>query len=83
MRNIISEELYAENAYLEPRDIVDAVIYVLGTPEHVQVNITAILIPRARFCMFPRSLWTWIHFPEFLINKYFAFHIRVHKQAYS
>lgn len=56
MRNITSEELFSENAYLEPRDIVDAVIYALGTPEHVQVNITAILILGTKFYMIPRSL---------------------------
>ncbi|XP_023727640.1 farnesol dehydrogenase [Cryptotermes secundus] len=43
MQNITSEELFSENAYLEPRDIVDAVIYVLGTPEHVQVHELTIL----------------------------------------
>lgn len=56
MRTVNSEELYAENAHLEPKDIADAVIYVLGAPEHVQVNATAILIPSASFYVFQGSL---------------------------
>jgi NADP-dependent 3-hydroxy acid dehydrogenase YdfG len=30
---------YEDNPYLEPQDVADAVIYALGTPPHVQVNL--------------------------------------------
>lgn len=29
---------YENNPYLEPQDVVDAVLYALGTPPHVQVS---------------------------------------------
>jgi NADP-dependent 3-hydroxy acid dehydrogenase YdfG len=61
MRNVTSEEVYSENPCLEPKDIADAVIYILGTPEHVQVNATAIIITRAGFYVFSGPLDTWMH----------------------
>jgi NADP-dependent 3-hydroxy acid dehydrogenase YdfG len=29
---------YEDNPYLEPQDVVDAVVYALETPPHVQVS---------------------------------------------
>jgi hypothetical protein len=82
MRTVTSEQLYSENALLEPRDVADAVLYVLGCPEHVQVNATAILFLGFSFYVFPGSLYTWMYYPEF-ISKCFTFDIRVRIPAQS
>jgi NADP-dependent 3-hydroxy acid dehydrogenase YdfG len=36
------EELYSNMPHLECQDICDAIIYILGTPPHVQVWLTRI-----------------------------------------
>jgi NADP-dependent 3-hydroxy acid dehydrogenase YdfG len=35
---MILPEWLEENPHLKPEDIADAVLYVLGTPQHVQVR---------------------------------------------
>jgi NADP-dependent 3-hydroxy acid dehydrogenase YdfG len=37
LRTLTSRDIFSENPYLDPKDIADAVVYVLGTPPHVQV----------------------------------------------
>jgi hypothetical protein len=37
MRTITPHDVWSGNPCLEPQDIADAVLYVLGTPPHVQV----------------------------------------------
>jgi hypothetical protein len=38
------DELYTRLPSLKPSDIADAVLYVLGTPPHVQVQLSSIII---------------------------------------
>ncbi|XP_069684395.1 dehydrogenase/reductase SDR family member 11-like [Periplaneta americana] len=38
MESIDAEELYSKWPSLKPQDIADAVVYVLGTPPHVQIH---------------------------------------------
>jgi NADP-dependent 3-hydroxy acid dehydrogenase YdfG len=35
---MIPEVFVEENPHLKPEDLADAVVYVLGTPQHVQVR---------------------------------------------
>ena len=37
LRTLTSHDIFSENPCLDPQDIADAVLYVLGTPPHVQV----------------------------------------------
>jgi len=37
LRTITSHDIFSGNPSLDPQDIADAVLYVLGTPPHVQV----------------------------------------------
>lgn len=37
LRTISSHDIFSGNPCLDPQDIADAVLYVLGTPPHVQV----------------------------------------------
>jgi hypothetical protein len=43
LRTLTSRDIFSGNPCLDPQDIADAVIYVLGTPPHVQVIISFIL----------------------------------------
>lgn len=35
---IFEDDVYENNKYLQPEDVSNAILFVLGTPEHVQVN---------------------------------------------
>lgn len=37
LRTLTSHDIFTGNPCLEPQDIADAVLYILGTPPHVQV----------------------------------------------
>jgi NADP-dependent 3-hydroxy acid dehydrogenase YdfG len=43
MRTLTSRDIFSGNPCLDPQDIADAVLYVLGTPPHVQVITSVIL----------------------------------------
>lgn len=40
MRTFTSRDIFNGNPCLHPQDIADAVLYILGTPPHVQVGAT-------------------------------------------
>jgi len=43
MNTFTSHDVFTGNPCLDPQDIADAVLYVLGTPSHVQVIPPVIL----------------------------------------
>jgi NADP-dependent 3-hydroxy acid dehydrogenase YdfG len=40
MHTFTSDDIFTKNPCLDPQDIADAVLYILGTPPHVQVSTT-------------------------------------------
>jgi hypothetical protein len=43
MRTFTSRDIFSGNPCLDPQDVADAVLYILGTPPHVQVITSVIL----------------------------------------
>jgi hypothetical protein len=43
MRTFTSHDVFSGNPCLDPQDVADAMLYILGTPPHVQVIISVIL----------------------------------------
>jgi hypothetical protein len=43
MRTFTSRDIFSGNPCLDPQDVADAVLYVLGTPPNVQVITSVIL----------------------------------------
>jgi hypothetical protein len=44
MRTLTSRDIFSGNPSLDPQDVADAVLYVLGTPPHVQVITSVFLL---------------------------------------
>jgi hypothetical protein len=55
-------ELYKDNPILESKDIADSVMYVLGTPPHVQVRVWILITNSSGSCKMlpPLRFWVWV-----------------------